>query len=51
MTPAVIAALLSVGVRILDFLEGQGETLTDEELDARTVMRRALVQQARDEGN
>ncbi len=50
MDPSVIAALLSVSVRVLDFLESKGEVLTDEELAARTTMRRALVQQAIDEG-
>lgn len=51
MSPAAIAALLSIGVRVLDYFEAQGETLTDAELEARTVLRREMVEQAKNEGN
>lgn len=51
MDPSVLAALISVSVRVLDFMGNSGVELTDAELSARDTLRRALVSQALDEGS
>lgn len=51
MDPAVLAALISTSVRVLDFLSNSGVTLSEQELRDRETLRRAMVQQALAEGS
>jgi hypothetical protein len=51
MNPALVQVLLSLGLRFFDYMESRGETLTPEELEQRTLLRKEVVRRAREEGS